>query len=115
MEFRRLRTDFWSFMAMSAFSALKHATLTRPLPANATGLIAFSLLVLFLNRGVLFLRIDCTYMQILVQNQFQWMPVALDFGPNPLQGMWNVFLGYNMNLIPAFAIQMHLFGGIEPV
>src|SRR5262249_13011901 len=35
---------------------------------------------------------------------------------NPLQGMWNVFIGYNMNLVPALALQSYTLGGqIQPV
>ena len=89
---------------------------TRPLLANAIALIAFSTLVLSLNRGALFYGLDGNYMKILIQNQFQWMPFGMNLGANPLQGNWNSFIGYNMNLIPAFSIQAHFLNGqVDPV
>jgi len=102
--------------AVNMFVAVERTVYSRPLFTNAVALVGFSLLVLYANRGLLFLDLDGAYMRTLVLNQFQWMPFGIDLASNPLQGMWNVFIGYNMNLVPALALQSYTLGGqIQPV
>lgn len=90
---------------------LRRALDTYPFAAHAVALVAFSLVVLTVDSSGSYNALDGQYMRQLVWHQYEWMPFGLDFGPNPLQGMANIFFPFNMNLTPILALQTRLFNG----
>lgn len=95
---------------MSISERIKHAIAAYPIASSMLGLMIFSIVVLSFHRDNLFNGLDGQYMQLLIAEQFNWMPFGFDFAGNPLQGMGNIFFPFNMNLTLPFALQMRLFG-----
>ena len=62
------------------------------------------------NRGHIFAGLDGSYILTLVKDQATWAPRALGFSVNPLQGLGDIWLALNTQLLPGYVIPVQLFG-----
>jgi hypothetical protein len=62
------------------------------------------------NRGHIFAGLDGSYILTLVKDQATWAPRALGFSVNPLQGLGDIWLALNTQLLPGYVIPVHIFG-----
>ena len=72
--------------------------------------------LVFEQREDVFLTdLDGAYLSQLILDQFMWVSAYLELGLNPLQGLGNVFLPINTNLMPAFVLQVLFLGQVSEV
>jgi len=68
------------------------------------------------NKIFLFIGYDGTYNLMKIKLQFDWMPLGLSFGSNPLQEFSNVFMSHNCWLFPCYLFAgMLKDGNVDPV
>lgn len=82
-----------------------------------------NMIIVFIAALVIFSRhsswvfngLDGEYMRILLQQQHAWLPLTINVGMNIFQGMGNIFLGYNFNVIPVIFLQNLMLGHTIPL
>lgn len=87
-----------------------HLTAPRLFLLHLAVLIILAPFALANNATGMFNGLDGDYMRILVRHQHDWM-AAGHFSLNPFQGMGNAFFPFDMNLVPAFFLQVAWTGG----
>ena len=83
---------------------------------NLASFVTFCIVAFSLNFKNLFLWRDGTYLMILAKQQLVWGDMGLGFTGNVFQGLGNIWLPYNLPLIPGYLLPMLFNGGeVDPV
>lgn len=64
--------------------------------------------LLYNTSGCMFNGLDGSYMRVLADQQWQWMPAGLNISSNLFQGMANIYIPMNLNIMPVYLVQHYV-------